>query len=63
MMPTEQYSELRAMVVEVARVASVQRAYATDHCEPSDLNDVATQRWFNGQVALWQRLSQGIKLN
>ena len=62
-MPTEQYSELRAMVVEVARVASVQRAYAIDHCEPSDLTDVATQRWFDGQVTLWQRLSQGIKLN
>ena len=61
-MPTEQYNELRAMVREVARAASVQRAYAIDHCEPSDLNAMATQRWFDGQVALWRRLSQGISL-
>jgi tripartite-type tricarboxylate transporter receptor subunit TctC len=61
-MPTQQYNELRVMVVEAARVAGVQRAYAIDHCEPSDLNAMATQRWFDGQVALWRRLSQGISL-
>ena len=61
-MPAEQYNELRVMVVEAARVAGVQRAYAIDHCEPSDLNAIATQRWFDGQVALWRRLSQGISL-
>lgn len=61
-MPTEQYNELRALVVEAAKVAGVQRAYAMDHCESSDLNDMATQRWFDGQVALWRRLSQGISL-
>lgn len=61
-MPESQYAELRAMVVQAARADSVQRAYAVDYCEPSNLDTAATQRWFDGQVALWKRLSQGVKL-
>jgi tripartite-type tricarboxylate transporter receptor subunit TctC len=61
-MPEAQYNDLRAMVVEAAKAPSVQRAYAVDHCEPSNLDATATQRWFDGQVALWKRLSQGVKL-
>ena len=61
-MPEAQYAELRGMVVQAARADSVQRAYAVDYCEPSNLDAVATQRWFDGQVALWKRLSQGVKL-
>ena len=61
-MPEAQYAELRGMVVQAARADSVQRAYAIDHCEPSNLDAVATQRWFDGQIALWKRLSQGVKL-
>jgi len=61
-MPTEQYSQLRALVLTAAQAANVQRAYTIDHCESSDLNDMATQHWFDGQVALWRRLSQGISL-
>jgi len=61
-MPDAQYRELRSLVVEAARAKSVQQAYAVDYCESSDLNDADTQRWFDGQVALWKRLSQGVKL-
>jgi tripartite-type tricarboxylate transporter receptor subunit TctC len=61
-MSDAQYNELRAMVVEASRIASVQRAYAVDYCEASNLDAVATQRWFDTQVALWKRLSQGVKL-
>jgi tripartite-type tricarboxylate transporter receptor subunit TctC len=61
-MPAEQYNELRDMVMRAARADSVQKAYAVDYCEPSNLDSVATQRWFDGQVALWKRLSQGVKL-
>ena len=61
-MPDAQYNELRAMIVEAAKASSVQRAYAVDHCEPSNLDATATQRWFDGQVALWKRLSQGVRL-
>lgn len=60
-MPEAQYLELRNMVVQAARANSVQKAYAVDYCEPSNLDDVATQRWFDGQVILWKRLSQGAK--
>jgi tripartite-type tricarboxylate transporter receptor subunit TctC len=61
-MPEAQYAELRDMVMQAARADSVQRAYAVDYCEPSNLDAAATQRWFDGQVALWKRLSQGVKL-
>jgi tripartite-type tricarboxylate transporter receptor subunit TctC len=62
-MPESQYNELRTLVVAAAKTASVQRAYAVDYCEPSNLDAAATQRWFDGQVALWKRLSQGVKLD
>ena len=62
-MPEFQYNELRSLVVAAARADSVQRAYAVDYCEPSNLDSAATQRWFDTQVALWKRLSQGVKLD
>ena len=61
-MPDAQYNELRALVVEAAKAASVQRAYAVDYCEPSNLDSVVTQRWFDGQIALWKRLSNGVSI-
>lgn len=61
-MPEAQYAEMRSLVVQAARADSVQRAYAVDYCEPSNLDATATQRWFDSQVALWKRLSQGVKL-
>lgn len=62
-MSTEQYNELRDMVTKAAQADSVQRAYAVDYCDPSSLDSAATQRWFVGQIALWKRLSQGVKLD
>jgi tripartite-type tricarboxylate transporter receptor subunit TctC len=61
-MSDTQYNELRDMVVEAAKAASVQRAYAVDYCEPSNLDSAATQRWFRDQIALWKRLSQGVSI-
>ena len=58
-----QYNEVRDLVVTAAKTPSVQRAYAVDYCEASNLNTADTQRWFDGQVALWKRLSQGVKLD
>lgn len=62
-MPESQYIELRGMIVEAAKADSVQRAYAVDYCEPSNLDSQATLRWFDSQVVLWKRLSQGVKLD
>jgi tripartite-type tricarboxylate transporter receptor subunit TctC len=61
-MPVDQFTELRDLVVKSAKKISVQRSYAVDYCEPSDLDSTATQRWFDQQVVLWKRLSQGVKL-
>lgn len=61
-MPESQYKELRSLVLKAAQAKPVQQAYAVDFCEASNLDDATTQRWFDGQVALWKRLSQGVKL-
>ncbi len=61
-MPEAQYQELRGLVLQAARTDAVQRAYAVDYCDPSGLNTAATQIWFDSQVALWKRLSQGVSL-
>ena len=61
-MPEAQYQELRTMVVAAAKTASVQKAYAVDYCEPSNLNAADTQLWFDGQLELWKRLSQNVNL-
>lgn len=61
-MPDSQYQELRTMVVAASRAKTVQQAYAVDYCDPSNLSDAETQRWFDTQVVLWKRLSQGVKL-
>ncbi len=61
-MPSAQYNELRALVVEAAKAAGVQRAYAVDYCEASKLDSVSTQRWFDAQIALWKRLSNGVSI-
>jgi len=62
-MPEAQYQELRNLVLQSARTDAVQRAYSVDYCDPSNLNTSATQIWFDSQVALWKRLSQGVKLD
>jgi tripartite-type tricarboxylate transporter receptor subunit TctC len=62
-MPDAQYADLRSIVVGAARAETVQKAYAVDYCEPSNLDSAATQRWFDNQTVLWKRLSQGVKLD
>lgn len=61
-MPESQFNELRNMVVEAAKADSVQRAYAVDYCNSSNLNLQDTQRWFQEQQVLWKQLSQSVKL-
>jgi tripartite-type tricarboxylate transporter receptor subunit TctC len=56
------YNEWRSILVQAAQSKSVQESYVIDHCSPLTLNDRQTQEWFVGQLQLWKRLSQGIKL-
>ena len=62
-MPMDQFNALRTLVVEAARSDSVQRAYSVDHCQDSQLDLAQTQRWFDQQIGLWKRLSQGVRLD
>lgn len=62
-MPIEQYNELRLMVTTASQADTVQRAYAVDYCDSSNLDSLSTQRWFDSQVFMWKRLSQGVKLD
>lgn len=61
-MPESQYQELRTLVVAASQKPSVQRAYAVDYCAGSNLDLNQTQAWFDGQIAMWKKLSQGVKL-
>lgn len=61
-MPDSQYRELRDMVIKAVKASSVQKSYAVDYCEASNLSSTATQRWFDSQVVLWKRLSQGVTI-
>ncbi len=56
------YNEWRSILVQAAQSKSVQESYAVDHCSALTLNDRQTQEWFAGQLQLWKRLSQGIRL-
>lgn len=62
-MPEAQYNELRALVVDAARADNVQKAYAVDFCDASNLGVTDTQRWFDNQVTLWKRLSQDVRVD
>jgi tripartite-type tricarboxylate transporter receptor subunit TctC len=62
-MPDAQYNELRALVVDAARADNVQKAYAVDFCDASNLGVADTQRWFDNQVTLWKRLSQDVRVD
>jgi tripartite-type tricarboxylate transporter receptor subunit TctC len=61
-MPVEQYQELRKLVTRASRVAEVQRAYSVDYCEDSNLSSKQTSTWFEQQISLWKRLSQGVSI-
>lgn len=59
-MPREQYDELRNLITQAAQAPAVQRAYAVDYCEASNLELPKTQAWFDQQVDFWKRLSQSV---
>jgi tripartite-type tricarboxylate transporter receptor subunit TctC len=61
-MPDAQFRELQALVNAVVSAPSVQRAYAVDYCAASRLGQVQTRDWFEGQIQLWKRLSQGVNI-
>lgn len=61
-MPESQYTELRKLVVEAAMARGVQTAYKVDYCDPSEFNYSQTNAWFGQQIAMWNRLSQGVNL-
>jgi tripartite-type tricarboxylate transporter receptor subunit TctC len=62
-MPEEQYNEVRNLVTQAAKAPTVQRAYSIDYCDPSNLTQAQTRSWYAGQVAMWHRLSQGVKID
>ena len=61
-MPENQYRELRDTMQRAAQSAGVQSAYAKEFCAPLTLNEEQTRNWWSGQLALWKRLTQNVKL-
>ena len=60
----DRFSNLRKILVEASRAKSVRDANAADNCVPNNqMPDSQLDAWFNGQIAQWKRLTQGVKLD
>lgn len=58
------FREIRQILMEAARAPSVRTANAADNCVPNNqMPDSQLDAWFNGQVAQWKRLTQGVKID
>jgi tripartite-type tricarboxylate transporter receptor subunit TctC len=60
----DRFNSMRKILVEASRAQSVKDANAADNCVPNNqMADSQLDSWFNGQVAQWKRLTQGVKLD
>ena len=60
----QRFINIRQILVQASRAQSVRDANAADNCVPNNqMPDSQLDSWFNSQVAQWQRLTQGIKLD
>jgi tripartite-type tricarboxylate transporter receptor subunit TctC len=63
-MSDAKFQEIRKILVEASRAKTVRDANAADNCVPNNqMPDAQLDAWFNGQVAQWKRLTQGVKLD
>lgn len=63
-MTDERFNSIRKILVEASRAQSVKDANAADNCIPNNqMPDAQLDDWFNGQVAQWKRLTQGVVLD
>jgi tripartite-type tricarboxylate transporter receptor subunit TctC len=61
--PDAKFKEWRDILVRAGRAVSVKETYKLDACVPRDLRDDEIEPWYHAQVAKWQRLSTGVKLD
>ena len=60
----ERFNSIRKILVEASRAQSVKTANAADNCVPNNqMPDSQLDAWFNGQVAQWKRLTQGVNID
>lgn len=60
----EQVKEWRDILVTAAKKTSVRDSYAVDHCESLDQMPLdQAQAWWRYEIALWRKLSAGVKLD
>lgn len=61
--PEEKFQEIRKIFVEAARSKAVRDANAADTCIPNNQIPTAElDNWFNSQLVMWRRLTQGVSL-
>jgi hypothetical protein len=61
--PEEKFLEIRKTFVEAARSKAVRDANAADTCIPNNQIPTAElDQWFNSQLVMWRRLTQGVSL-
>ena len=60
----EKFKEWREILVAAAKKTRVRNAYAVDHCESLDQMSLdQAQAWWYYEIALWRKLSAGVKLD
>jgi tripartite-type tricarboxylate transporter receptor subunit TctC len=59
----DRFRQLRAILVEASRAASVRNATLAENCTPrNQLPDAQLDDWHNAQIVQWRRLTQGIQI-
>ena len=61
--PDAKFKEWRSILVRAGQSTVVTETYKIDSCHSRDLKDDELSPWYHAQVAKWQRLSKGVKLD
>ena len=61
--PDAKFKEWRNILVRAGQSSVVKETYKIDACRVTELKDDELGPWYHGQIAKWQRLSKGVKLD
>jgi len=61
--PDAKFKEWRSILVRAGQSSVVRETYKIDACRAAELKDDELEPWYRAQVAKWQRLSKGVKLD
>lgn len=63
-MPKDRVQEIQEILVKAARSSELKKLYEVDYCSAyAEMSPLKQNDWFEKQIKLWQRLSQGISIS